>query len=79
MNIARARGLAEALREHPERRVREVGMEIEKALRWEEGDEYAATQRTLGAMVAKYGANLSEESEEQAKILAFVALAGIGK
>jgi hypothetical protein len=79
VNIARARGLAESLREHPEHGVRQVGKEIEKALRWDESDEFAATQRTLGAMVAKYGANLSEESEEQAKILAFVALAGIGK
>lgn len=78
MNIARARGLAEALREHPERRVREVAREILVALTWEEQDEWEAVQRVAGAMVGKYGAALNEETEEQARILVFVALAGVG-
>ena len=39
--------------------------------------EYQATQRLVGALVGKYGATLSEETEEQAGILAFVALAGV--
>jgi hypothetical protein len=42
-------------------------------------DERAAVQRMVGAMVGKYGAALSEETEEQARVLVFVALAGIGK
>jgi len=79
MNISRARGLAQALVEHPEERVREVGKEILRALLWDADDEYAAVQRTVGALVGKYGAALSEETEEQARILVFVALAGVGK
>jgi hypothetical protein len=41
---------------------------------WEQ-IEYETTQRVLGAMVAKYGAALSEESEAQARLLGFVAIA----
>lgn len=79
MNIARARGLAQALLEHPEEGTRRIGQEIVKALEWTEADEYAAVQRVVGAMVARYGAALSDETEEQAGNLVFVALAGIGR
>jgi hypothetical protein len=39
--------------------------------------EEEATQRLVGALVGKYGAALSEVTEEQAAVLATVALAGI--
>jgi len=41
---------------------------------WAQIEEEAA-QRLLGAMVGSYGAALSEETEEQARVLATVALA----
>ena len=82
MNIARARGLAEALLMQDEvdlDGVQRVAEEILRELEWTGDDEYAAVQRMVGAMVGKYGAALSEETEEQAGVLVFVALAGIGK
>jgi hypothetical protein len=59
--------------------VEEVAREVLAALVWTCDDERAAVQRMVGAMVGKYGAALSEETEEQARVLVFVALAGIGK
>jgi len=41
-------------------------------------EEWELTQRMIGALVGKYGARLSEETEEQARILIFVTLAGLG-
>jgi len=43
-----------------------------------EQEEYALVQRMVGALVGKYGADLSEQTEEQARILVFVTLAGLG-
>lgn len=43
---------------------------------WEQ-IEWEATQRLVGALVGKYHASLSEETEQQAAVLATVALAGI--
>lgn len=82
MNIARARGLAEALLMQDEvdvDGVQRVAEQILKELEWTTDDEWAATQRVVGAMVGRYGAALNEETEEQAGNLVFVALAGIGK
>src|SRR4029450_4343088 len=39
--------------------------------------EWETEQRLVGALVGRYGAALSEETQEQARILAFVALAFI--
>jgi hypothetical protein len=41
-------------------------------------EEWALVQRMVGALVGKYGASLSEETEEQARLLVFVTLAGLG-
>lgn len=40
-------------------------------------EEWALVQRMVGALVGKYGASLSEETEEQARVLVFVTLAGL--
>jgi hypothetical protein len=40
--------------------------------------EWELVQRMVGCLVGKYGARLSEETEEQARILVFVTLAGLG-
>jgi hypothetical protein len=39
--------------------------------------EWETTQRLTGALVGTYGASLSEETEQQAAVLATVALAGV--
>ena len=48
--------------------------------RWKisEREEWVLVQRMVGALVGKYGAAHSEETEEQARILVFVTLAGLG-
>src|SRR4029077_10164674 len=43
-----------------------------------EQEEWVLVQRMVGALVGKYGARHSEETEEQARVLVFVTLAGLG-
>jgi len=43
-----------------------------------EAEEWALVQRMVGALVGRYGARLSEETEEQARVLVFITLAGLG-
>jgi hypothetical protein len=43
-----------------------------------EQEEWVLVQRMVGALVGRYGAEMSDETEEQARILVFITLAGLG-